>query len=310
MGNCNCLKPYPLHSISKSDIKVDADINNSEKIIYTNNISYESQKKVSPRGVSNPTQNNIIKKMKKENSKISLISNNELDNQEKNEKTKYKENKESNLNNHNETNIDKGKNSTPGNKINIKLSDVLKIKDLSKLNKEKKDINIVLLGYKTVGKSSLIFQYTANKFDQYYITTILKEDSKKSINVDNKNYNLCFTVTSGDPQYQGDYTSYYKSADFFVLVYDVSAPQTFDKLKDIVNKDIIEYVCLYKKDYANVIFVGNKIDLKTRKVTLEEVTGFCDKYFFDHFEISAKNNLNISRIFSKIAEVYHDMITK
>ena len=56
--------------------------------------------------------------------------------------------------------------------------------------------------------------------------------------------------------------------------------------------------------------IGNKVDLKNRKVSQEEVTFFCKKYFLDHFEVSAKNNLDIGKIFSKVSEIFDEMVSK
>lgn len=322
MGNCNCLKSAPHESMFRSDVQVDGNFINNEKPNYSdNNNSGSDKKNNSQRGVSNPTQNNIKKQIKKENSINSInykskqkeemeiakkesIINNDHTNFSNNNLNKKQNSKDYNL----ET--DEKKDSKRGTKISKKLTDLIKLKNISSINRDKKTINVVLLGDRCVGKTSIIFQYTSNKFDQYYITTIFKEDFRKPISVANRNYSLYFTVTSGDPQYQGDYSNIYKNCDFFILVFDVSMPQSFEKIKEILNKEIIQYVSLYKEDYANVLVVANKCDLKNKKVSPEEIGKFCNKYCLDYHEVSAKNNLNIGRIFSKLTEVYDEIVTK
>lgn len=319
MGNCNCLKLSPHESMFKSDVPVEGDLGNNDKPYFSDNQSPNSDKKISQRGVSNPTQNSIKKNIKKDNSITNSKSKSgkeDYENLKKNESiienntyttTTKKENnfKEENL----ET-CEKKDSKRTGTKIVPRLTELIKIKDISKINKDKKTINVVLLGDRCVGKTSIIFQYTSNKFDQYYITTIFKEDFRKPISVGNKNYSLYFTVTSGDPQYQGDYTNIFKTCDFFILVFDVSLPQSYEKIKEILNKEILQYVKLFKDNYANVLVVANKCDLKNRKISSEEANEFCNKYCFDYHEVSAKNNLNIGKIFSNIAEVYDDVISK
>ena len=320
MGNCNCLKSAPHESMFKSDVNVEGNIINHDKTNYVyDNDSPGSDKKNSERGVSNPTQNDIKKPIKKESS-INIMTNNKSkqnDEKEVNKKESIIENnitdcsnilKKENSKEENLETFDK-KESKRATVISKKLTELIKLKNISKINKDKKSINVVLLGDKCVGKTSIIFQYTLNKFDQYYITTIFKEDFRKPISVGNRNYSLYFTVTSGDPQYQGDYSNIYKSCDFFILVFDVSIPQSFEKIKEILNKEILQYVSLFKEDYANVLVVANKCDLKNRKVSLEEINEFCNKYCLDYHEVSAKNNLNIGKIFSKIAEVYDEVIS-
>lgn len=322
MGNCNCLKSSPNDSMFKSDVPVEGNFSNNEKQNYTDDQNSPlSDKKNSQRGVSNPTQNNIKKQIKKENSINNNDSSNKSKQNEDNENLKkefFTDNNNTNYSNNmkKETSKDDNletydkKDSKRGTKISKKLTDLIKLKNISRISKDKKTINVVLLGDRCVGKTSIIFQYTSNKFDQYYITTIFKEDFRKPISVGNRNYSLYFTVTSGDPQYQGDYTNIYKSCDFFILVFDVSQPQSFEKIKEILNKEILQYVSLYKEDYANVLVVANKCDLKNRKVSSEEINEFCNKYCLDYHEVSAKNNLNIGRIFSKIAEVYDEIALK
>lgn len=316
MGNCNCFKQTQNESKYKSDVQVE-DIGMDQHTTIFDTKSVIMEKKISPRGVNNPTQNSINKKVKKENS-INSQSNplkEDYDNKKNRNTSTDNENiysnslkkSESKEGHSNTCELESSKTET---KLFRKLTNIINSKNFKKIEKNKSKINVVLLGDKCVGKTSIIFQYTSNKFDQYYITTIYKEDFTKSISLANKKYHLYFTVTSGDPQYQGDYTNLYKSCDFFVLVFDLSLPQSFQKIKEIVNKEIIQYVDLYKENYLNVLVVGNKCDLKSRKVSYEEATQYCSKYCFDYFEVSAKNNLNLGKVFNKITEVYDEIISK
>jgi len=316
MGNCNfnCLKQTSSESYFKSDVQVEDIENNDKTNLY--DINANIGKKNSPRGVCNPTQNNIKKQYKKDSSVNSQPdpTNETYDNKKKGESST--ENEITYPNTHkkgNSKDVNFAKGELEANKfepILTKLTNIVNSKKLRKIEKNKSTINIVLLGERCVGKTSIIFQYTSNKFDQYYITTIYKEDFTKTISLANKKYNLYFTVTSGDPQYQGDYTNIYKTCDFFVLVFDISMTQSFEKIKEILKNDIIQYVDLYKENYSNVIVVGNKCDLKSRKVSFEEASEYCKRYCIDYFEVSAKNNLNLGKVFNKITEVYDESITK
>lgn len=193
--------------------------------------------------------------------------------------------------------------------LSKRLTEILKLKDISKNLKDKgNSINILLLGDKCVGKTSIVYQYISNKFDQYYIQTIIKEEFTKIIPVNGKKYNINFTVTSGVREYQEDYTNLYKVSDFFVVCYDITSSASFDKAKEIITKEIIPYVFLYNDGYANVILVGNKCDLKERAVDHQKVKEYCDKYSIDLYETSAKLKTNIAKIFNKIVCVYDEAI--
>jgi len=319
MGNCNCLKMTPLDSKLKTDVNVEDDLNNDKSSLSEGNANNKSlEKKTSPRGVSNPTQNGLKKNIKSDN----VINNNYRSIKEDTDTIKKKAtikddkiNSTKSLNKKDdckEENVElkekKELNRAPQRQMS--LTEIIKQKNFKIINGDRKSINVVLLGDRCVGKTSIIYQYTSNKFDQYYITTIFKEDFSKPITIGNKKYNMNFTVTSGDPQYQGDYTNIYKNCDFFVMVFDLTLPQSFDKIKEILKKEILQYANLYKENYMNVILIANKSDLKSRKISAEEINQFCEKYCLDYFEVSAKNNINISRIFSKLAEVYDEVVPK
>lgn len=310
MGNCNCIKQSQNNSIFSNDVKVE-DLGNKYRSNIIHSKSPMFEKKISSRGVRNP-----IQKIKKDNS---------LDNNLYNLKEDLvvdKKNKNSSTEKYNQYSITlKNFDSVEGNletaeleasktdpKLIKKLTDIINAKRLKKLEKNRNSINIVLLGDRCVGKSNIIFQYTSNKFDQYYITTIYKEEFSKTVTFGNKKYNLYFTVTSGDPQYQGDYTNIYKSCDFFVLVFDLTVIQSFEKIKEILNNEIIQYFNLYRDNCSNVIVVGNKADLKSRRVSYDQVASFFSKYFIEYFEVSAKNNTNLGKVFNKITEIYDNLL--
>ena len=194
--------------------------------------------------------------------------------------------------------------------VNKRLTEILKLKDLSKNKKElKNSINIIFLGDKCVGKTSIVYQFTSNKFEQYYIQTIMREEFVKIVPFSDKKYQIKLTVTSGVPQYQEDYSNFYVTSDFFIVCYDVTSQQSFEKAKDIINKDLLPYVFLYNENYANVILLGNKSDVKERQVNYEKVLEYCKKYKFDFYEVSAKLNTNIPKVFSHLVEVYDEAMS-
>ncbi len=217
----------------------------------------------------------------------------------------YKVNNDNILNNSSEIVIN---NHRPSLK-SLRLTENLKLKDITKNLKDKgNSINVVLLGDKCVGKTSIIYEFISNKFDQYYIQTIIKEEFTKVIPVNGKKYNINFTVTSGVREYQEDYTSLYKISDFFVVCYDVTNIASFEKAMEIIMNEILPYVFLYNKSYSNIILVGNKCDIKERTVDQLKVKEFCEKHFIDFYETSAKLKTNISKIFRRIVDVYDEAI--
>lgn len=217
-----------------------------------------------------------------------------------------------NVNNKNTLLLNNGRNDKHNSSqslLNTRLTEILKLKDLTKNLKDKSNsINIILLGDKCVGKTSIVYQYISNKFDQYYIQTIIKEEFTKVVSVNNKKYTVNFIVTSGVPQYQEDYTNSYKISDFFVVCYDITNKSSYEKAKEIISKEILPYVFLYNDGYANIVLLGNKCDSKERKVDSQVVAEYCKKYNIDFYEVSAKQKTNIAKVFHKIVDVYDEAL--
>ena len=129
------------------------------------------------------------------------------------------------------------------------------------------------------------------------------------ITIGSNTYTLYMTVTSGDRQYQGNYSEIYKITDFFLVVFDLGNKDSFLKAEEILRNDIIKYVGLVKDDFPNIILVGNKCDIKNRKVSEKEISEFCQKFKFEYIEVSAKSNHNIINLFSRVAEVYDEVVS-
>lgn len=194
--------------------------------------------------------------------------------------------------------------------IVTKLTDAMRLKDISNsINGDKrKYINVILLGDKCVGKTSIVYQFISNKFDQYYIQTIMKEEFSKVIDVNGKKFNINFIVTAGVPEYQEDYTNWYKVSDFFLVCYEISNVASFEKAKEIISNKILPYVFLHNDRFANIVLLGNKCDLRDKAVDHIKVNEYCKKYNIYYIETSAKTKTNIAKIFNKIAEVYDEAI--
>ncbi len=354
MGTCNCFKiSNQQRSLRDNDFFVE-EANQSQSIYLNKSETYESNKinnnkessskdyiqKFSPRGVNNPTQNNIKKGISnnvKKDSEFSETASNEKLSKHLNEKkissgkledTTDKDNFETftrlqkitmmnqlqeKNNNYNIKEIEvplKNNSLVKNQTLNKRLTEILKLKDLSKKLRDKNNsINIVLLGDKCVGKTSIVYQFISNKFDQYYIQTIIKEEFTKGISVNGKKYNLNFTVTSGVREYQEDYTNLYKISDFFVVCYDITNYASFEKAKEIITEQIISYAFLYNERYANIVLLGNKSDLKERTVDQTKVNDFCQKYKIDFYETSAKLKTNIVKVFNRIVDVFDEAIS-
>lgn len=171
-------------------------------------------------------------------------------------------------------------------------------------NKETYKQKIVLLGDFAVGKTSLINRYVYNIFSEKYIATLGVRVSKKEITLylDSKIIKtiiLLWDINSED-RFQRVLPQYIMGASGAVIVADVTRPETIENL---VNH--IEYFRNNAGD-KSIVISYNKIDLitattvtKIKKQLKQNSTLSSIESFFT----SAKENENIERVFTRIAEL-------
>ena len=118
------------------------------------------------------------------------------------------------------------------------------------------EFKVVLLGEGYVGKTSLILRYTQNFFSGERTQTTQAAYVSKTVPLDKKEYTLNIWDTAGQEKYQALTPIYYRDSQGAILVYDVTQPQSFERVKiDVKNiTDMLDDKCV-------IIIVGNKMDL-------------------------------------------------
>ncbi|ESK93738.1 ras-like gtp-binding protein ryl2 [Moniliophthora roreri MCA 2997] len=126
------------------------------------------------------------------------------------------------------------------------------------------DSKIVIMGNSGVGKTSLLYRYTQNRFDPKNTTSTSGAFFvTKKIFVDNVKVRLQLWDTAGQERFRSMAPMYYRGANAALVLYDITNPSTFqdvrgwlEELKKNCAQDLIIYV------------VGSKADLSThRQVT-------------------------------------------
>ncbi|XP_034951751.1 ras-related protein Rap-2a [Chelonus insularis] len=160
---------------------------------------------------------------------------------------------------------------------------------------------IVVMGAAKVGKSSIINQFLYNTFSPKYKRTV-EEMHRGDFNVSGIQLTLDILDTSGSYDFPAMRELSIKSADAFILVYDVNDAETFTEVSALRSQ------ILASKGAVPIVVVGNKVDLimdddaecdsqvnaeRTRElVEIEWENGFV--------QVSAKDNLNISQVFKEL----------
>ena len=174
---------------------------------------------------------------------------------------------------------------------------------MDKKKEEVKTFNIITLGDSGVGKTSIIYRYVQNKFDNNNSSTLGIIFSNKEIKLNNKDKIILRLVdTAGQEKYRALAKSYFKNVDVVLFVFNMNEKETFDNIKDWMElfnnnnskEDIPKYL------------VGNKSDLEIN-VGQSLIDEFAKENKLPYMSTSAKDNKNIDELFEEIGKkLYFD----
>ena len=171
------------------------------------------------------------------------------------------------------------------------------------MNKNIIEFKIITLGQSGVGKTSIIKRYVLNKFEDNLISTIGMEFSHKEIVLkNNETIRLKLMDTSGQERFRSLSKSYFKNAQGVFFVFALNNEDSF--------KDLEEWIDEFKnkKNLENTIqyLVGNKSDLSNKNINESSIKQFQNKYNMEYYETSAKDNINIDKLFQDIGQTLFD----
>lgn len=156
---------------------------------------------------------------------------------------------------------------------------------------------MVVLGYYSVGKSSLVLKYAKNEFNPNEESTIGASFITKTMTTKDACVKFEIWDTAGQERYNSLIPMYYRGAQIGLIVYDITSRESFDVAKRWVEELKFEKT----KDFLKVL-VANKIDLnEDRKVTFEEGRDYAIQQNLFFVEASAKDGTNVSKIFELVA---------
>ena len=160
-----------------------------------------------------------------------------------------------------------------------------------------KTIKLVILGDSSIGKSCLILRYKNDLFDENQVSTIGVEFVPKTIVIDDKDIKLHIWDLSGQEKFYPITSSYYRNAHGILLAFDLTNMESFKNLNRWM-KDIYKLT-----DDPAMVLIGTKLDLKDkRQVRYEDAKKFAENNNINYYEISSKENLNISTLFLDITK--------
>jgi small GTP-binding protein len=148
------------------------------------------------------------------------------------------------------------------------------------------------VGDGSVGKTSMVFQYSERNFQERYIMTIGSNFAIKSLVLDDTKIKIQIWDLAGQKHFSFVRPPFYRGSSGTLYVFDLTRRQSFDNLLNW--KEEVETVI--KKPF---ILIGNKNDLhEDRLITEEEAVSFAKEMgALKYYETSAKTGENLDLAF-------------
>ncbi|XP_072170491.1 ras-related protein Rab-8-like [Diadema setosum] len=158
---------------------------------------------------------------------------------------------------------------------------------------------ILLIGGSSVGKTCLLRRYVEGDFPTNSKATLGLDFKIRTMVLDREEMRLQLWDTSGQERFRSMTQAYYRGAAGVVLVYDVTAEDSFSTLSDWLGD-----VGMYAPENVKVILVGNKCDVEEeRSVSRQAGEEFAKEHGLKHFEASAVTNQNVVEAFEYLARL-------
>eukprot|EP00727_Mastigamoeba_balamuthi_P013120 m51a1_g8430 putative member ras oncogene family (230) ;mRNA; r:348101-349444 len=158
---------------------------------------------------------------------------------------------------------------------------------------------ILMIGESGVGKSALLSRFVDGNFEPNFISTIGVDFKIHYMKMDNKDIKLQVWDTAGQERFRTITTSYYRGANGIMIVFDVTDPASFEKVR---------YWLSELKEHVGAdmpaLLVGNKIDL-TRERTVDSAAAkrFATEVGIRLRETSAKTADGVADAFTELVSM-------
>lgn len=161
---------------------------------------------------------------------------------------------------------------------------------------ELSQLKIVVLGEANAGKSSLICRYTTGQFKET-LSSVSSGLHTKLLTLPKGQIKLNIWDTVGEEKHNSISRLYYRNADIFFLVYDLSENDSAIGLKNW-------YQCIRKEDdtlTAKVYIIASKLDILFNDTSELQGKHFAEEIGVKFFKTSAKTGVGIEDLFLAVA---------
>lgn len=152
------------------------------------------------------------------------------------------------------------------------------------------EFKLVLVGDGGVGKTTFVKRHLTGEFEKKYIATLGVEVHPMVFNTSKGNIRFLVWDTAGQEKLGGLREGYYIGSHAGIIMFDVCSRITYQNVPKWY-KDLIR-VC----EHIPIVLVGNKVDVKDRKVKAKAIT-FHRKKNLQYYDVSAKSNYQFEKPF-------------
>ena len=165
------------------------------------------------------------------------------------------------------------------------------------------EIKLAFIGQSTVGKTSLITQYTKKTFADTYLSTIGADQIIKELKLDNGvKVKLNIWDTAGQERFRSVNGIFLKGAQIVIMVYDITKRDTFDEIKNYWYNNVKSIIA---KDTVLGI-AGNKSDLyENEQVSKEEGQQYAQEIKAIFKETTATTFESINELINELVQKYY-----
>ncbi|KAG9331530.1 hypothetical protein JZ751_018933 [Albula glossodonta] len=155
-------------------------------------------------------------------------------------------------------------------------------------------IKLLALGDSGVGKTTLLYRYTDNKFNPKFIATVGIDFREKRVSYTSTSPNgttgktfkvhLQLWDTAGQERFRSLTTAFFRDAMGFLLMFDLTSQQSFMNVRNWMSQLQANAYC----ESPDIVLIGNKADLADlREVQEKQAKELSEKYGVPYFETSA-----------------------
>ena len=136
-------------------------------------------------------------------------------------------------------------------------------------------IKVMILGDSSVGKTSLMMQFTEKQHSNSHICTIGVDFKIRTFDRNGICVKVQIWDTAGQERFRSLTTAFFRDAMGFILMFDLTSELSFLNVRNWISQLQTHAYC----DDPDIILVGNKLDLEDRRVVdFNRAKDFAEKH--------------------------------